>query len=67
MPLCYQVFSGNTADVTTAEEIVQMMESRYGKASQVLVMDRGMVSEENLKFLREGDRRYIIGTQVDAS
>lgn len=62
MPLGYQVFSGNTADVTTVEEIVEMMESRYGKASRVWVMDRGMVSEDNLKFLREGDRRYIIGT-----
>ena len=25
-------------------------------------MDRGMVSEDNLTFLREGERRYIIGT-----
>ncbi|MEM6474456.1 MAG: IS1634 family transposase, partial [Planctomycetota bacterium] len=62
MPLGYQVFSGNTADVTTVEEIVDMMESRYGKVSRVWVMDRGMVSEDNLKFLRQGDRRYIIGT-----
>jgi transposase len=62
MPLGYQVFAGNTADVTTVEEIVEMMESRYGKASRVWVMDRGMVSEDNLKFLRDGNRRYIIGT-----
>ncbi len=25
-------------------------------------LDRGMVSEDNIKFLRDGDRRYIIGT-----
>jgi hypothetical protein len=25
-------------------------------------MDRGMVSEGNLKFLRAGGRRYIVGT-----
>ena len=62
MPLGYQVFAGNTADVTTVEEIVELMESRYGRANRVWVMDRGMVSEENLEFLRAGQRRYIIGT-----
>lgn len=62
MPLGYQIFPGNTADCTTVEEIVGSMEERYGKADRVWVMDRGMVSEENLKFLRDGGRRYIIGT-----
>jgi transposase len=62
MPLGYQVFPGNTADCTTVEEIVGCIESRYGKADRVWVMDRGMVSEDNLKFLRDGGRRYIIGT-----
>ena len=38
------------------------MESRYGKSQRVWVMDRGMLSEANIKFLQEGDRRYIIGT-----
>jgi transposase len=62
MPLGYEVFAGNTADVTTVEHIVETMESRYGKSDRIWVMDRGMVSEDNLKFLREGGRRYIIGT-----
>ena len=62
MPLGYEVFAGNTADVTTVETIVTTMESRYGRSQRVWVMDRGMVSEENLKFLRDGERRYILGT-----
>ncbi|QEG00179.1 Transposase DDE domain protein [Stieleria maiorica] len=62
MPLGYKVFSGNTADVTTVEEIVETMESRYGTAGRLWVMDRGMVSEDNIQFLRDGGRRYIIGT-----
>lgn len=62
MPLGYQVFDGNRRDSTTVEEIVTMMESRYGKSQRVWVMDRGMLSEANVKFLKEGDRRYIIGT-----
>ncbi|TWT98558.1 Transposase DDE domain protein [Stieleria varia] len=62
MPLGYRVFSGNTEDVTTVEEIVEAMEKQYGVADRVWVMDRGMVSEDNLKFFRAGNFRYIIGT-----
>jgi transposase len=62
MPLGYEVFAGNTADVTTVKQIVTIMEQRYGKSDRIWVMDRGMVSEANLRFLREGDRRYIVGT-----
>jgi transposase len=62
MPLGYEIFAGNRRDVTTVEEIVETMEKRYGKADRIWVMDRGMISEANVQFLREGDRRYIIGT-----
>lgn len=62
MPLGYEVFAGNTADVTTVEHIVKTMEKRYGKSDRIWVMDRGMVSEDNIKFLRKENRRYIVGT-----
>ena len=62
LPLGYEVFAGNTADVTTVEHIVTTMEQRYGQSNRVWVMDRGMVSEENLEFLRSSGRRYIVGT-----
>lgn len=62
MPLGYEVFAGNTADVTTVEHIVETMETRYGRSDRIWVMDRGMVSEENIDFLISGGRRYIVGT-----
>jgi len=62
MPLGYEIFSGNTTDVTTVEEIVSGMERRFGKANRVWVMDRGMVSAENLAWLNQTGRRYVIGT-----
>ena len=61
MPLGYEVFDGNRTDVTTVEDIVTLMEDRYGKADRVWVMDRGMASKDNLAFLQEDGRRYIIG------
>ncbi len=42
-PLAYEVFSGNRADVTTVDEMVEIMESKYGRARRIWVMDRGMV------------------------
>jgi len=62
MPLGYEVFAGNRADVTTVEEIVTTMEQRYGKSERIWVMDRGMTSADNIAFLRQENRRYIIGT-----
>jgi transposase len=61
-PLGYEVFSGNRADVTTVKEIVEAMEAKYGQAGRVWVMDRGMVSQENLEFLRTRNARYLVGT-----
>jgi transposase len=62
LPLGYEVFAGNKADVTTVEEIVTAIEGKYGQAQRVWVMDRGMVSQENIEFLKEGNRSYILGT-----
>ena len=62
LPLGYEVFAGNRADVTSVEEIVETIEGRYGKADRVWAMDRGMASEDNLQFLREEGRKYILGT-----
>ncbi|MFM8445976.1 MAG: IS1634 family transposase, partial [Actinomycetota bacterium] len=53
LPLNFEVFAGNRTDVTTVEEIVEKMEKRFGKAQRVWVMDRGMVSEDNISMLRE--------------
>jgi transposase len=62
MPLGYEVFAGNRNDVTTMQEIVQTMEARYGRADRIWVMDRGMISAENIEFFRAGARKYIVGT-----
>jgi transposase len=61
MPLGYEVFAGNRTDVTTVEEIVEAMEKRYGIAQRVWVMDRGMSSADNVAWLQETGRRYLIG------
>lgn len=39
-----------------------LIEKRYGRSDRIWVMDRGMVSEANLEFMRREGRRYIVGT-----
>jgi transposase len=61
-PLGYEVFPGNRHDSTTVKTIVRLVEKTYGRADRIWVMDRGMVAEENLAFLRREGRRYLLGT-----
>jgi transposase len=62
LPLGYEVFEGNRHDSTTLKTIVDSMERKYGKSQRIWVLDRGIVSEENLQMLRERGGRYIVGT-----
>jgi transposase len=62
LPLSFEVFDGNRADVTTVEEMVVNMEEKYGQAKRIWVVDRGMVSEDNLQFMRERGAHYLVGT-----
>ena len=47
-PLTYEIFSGNTIDVTTLKDIVTKVEAKHGAVRRVWVFDRGITSEENL-------------------
>src|SRR5882672_3911719 len=60
-PLGYEVFAGNTHDAKTLQTIVDTMEARHGVLGRVWIADRGMASAENLAWLRQTGRRYIIG------
>src|SRR6202158_4075815 len=44
------------------ESILRMVERKYGKARRIWVMDRGIVSEENLAAIRQRGGQYLVGT-----
>jgi transposase len=44
------------------QTMVESLEKKYGTLNRVWVMDRGMVSEANLAYLRERGAQYIVGT-----
>src|SRR5438309_134336 len=61
-PFSYETFDGNRADVSIMESMLRMVERKYGKARRIWVMDRGIVSEENLAAIRKRGGQYLVGT-----
>jgi transposase len=63
-PLAYEVLPGNTADNTTLRSFLHRIETQYGKADRIWVMDRGIPSEEVLAEMRQADPPvcYLVGT-----
>jgi len=43
------------------ETVLRMVERKYGKARRIWVMDRGIVSEENLQAIRRRGGQYLVG------
>lgn len=63
-PLAYEVMAGNTTDKTTLRGFLQKIESQYGKAERIWVMDRGVPTEEVLEEMRQSEPPvyYLVGT-----
>jgi transposase len=63
-PLAYEVLDGNPSDRTTLRSFLDKIESSYGRARRVWVMDRGIPTEAVLQEMRTSDRKifYLVGT-----
>ena len=54
-PITHHVWAGNTRDSTTVQEVIEDLAKRFRFRRVIFVGDRGMVTESNLKRLRESD------------
>lgn len=63
-PLAYEVLPGNTSDKTTLRAFLEKIETLYGKAHRIWVMDRGIPTEAVLETMRASDPpiQYLVGT-----
>src|SRR6202021_442957 len=63
-PLAYEVLPGNTADSTTLRGFLHKIETQYGKAQRIGVMDRGIPTDAVLAEMRQADPpvSYLVGT-----
>jgi transposase len=64
LPLAYEVMAGNTSEKTTLRGFLDSIESQYGRARRVWLMDRGIPTEALLQEMRTSrqDTFYLVGT-----
>jgi transposase len=64
LPLAYEVMAGNTSEKTTLRGFLDRIESLYGKARRVWLMDRGIPTEALLQEIRMSRQEtfYLVGT-----
>jgi transposase len=62
--LAYEVMAGNTSEKTTLRGFLDRIESLYGKARRVWLMDRGIPTEALLQEMRTSRQEtfYLVGT-----
>ncbi len=61
----HEVFEGNRQDITTLKTVVERLREglKDKQKNPTIIVDRGMVSEESLKFLREKGMNYIVAAR----
>lgn len=62
-PIAHHVFPGNVPDAQTVKGVLEDLEGRFGLRRVVFVGDRGMVTTDNLAWLRERGHGYLVGLQ----
>lgn len=61
-PLAYEVLAGNTLDHSTLGDFLKKIETLYGKARRVWIMDRGIPTKATLGRMRDERIGYLVGT-----
>ena len=66
VPLCCEMWPGNTTDVTTLKEIVKRFEKCFGIQNVCIVADRGMISKKVIEFLESDESTFshILGVRL---
>jgi len=60
IPLCHQVFPGETPDKATLQQVVHDLKTRFPLQRCIVVGDRGLLSEDNLKALTQAQLDFIV-------
>ena len=63
-PLACEMWSGNTADVTSTIPVVTRLKKRFGAGRFCIVADRGMISQATIKELEKEHLSYILGVRM---
>jgi len=63
-PLAYEIFEGNKFEGHTMLPVIDTFKERFNLRDLVVVADAGLLSNENIKQLQEGNYQYILGARI---
>ena len=63
-PVGHEVFRGNFGDLKAFQSILNKLRHRFSIGRLILVCDRGMISQKNLKALDDPGFQYITGVRM---
>lgn len=64
VPVGYEVFPGNTYEPHSLPQILEKLKMKYRLRRLILVADRGLITRENITFLRESKMEFILGFRL---
>lgn len=64
IPVCSEMWPGNTTDVTTLDRVADRLQRRFGVHRVCLVADAGMVSKKMIAAVEARGWLYILGTRL---
>ena len=64
-PVCCEIWPGNAVDVKSLQPVTERLGKRFGVTNRFcIVADRGMISKENTKALKDSGIDYILGVKM---
>ena len=63
-PLSYELFPGKTGEESTLISVVERLKQRFTVKKAVLVADRAMFNEQNLKLMEESSIQYVVAAKL---
>jgi len=64
LPTGYELFAGNTADVSTLEPVLERLGERFDIDGVVVVADAGMASEDNIRELESRGCDWVVAARL---
>ena len=64
IPVCSEMWPGNTTDVTTLDRVAERLQRRFGVHRVCLVADAGMISKKQIAAVEVRGWLYILGARL---
>ena len=64
IPIGHEVYPGNTNDIIAFKKMIKRVSGRFKIRQVIIVCDRGMVSEKNIKQLEIEGYEYVVGMRM---